>query len=222
MATPGKIVVTANGKRGVLTIGKVAVFNADGDCPECCGVEPCPSCKVDTTPEIITFTFTGVQPASGCSLAQYIGYDGGQYFTKWVEAPAGLSEAVAEQEKGAPCQYSVVVPATAGQIALYDSDTDCASDINRVATATLQSFVVTTQFNPWVQVIVTLVFDLFIRHIYWGDSPLYWIATAPHDLPSDEGYTLCLTEWDEDSVSLIDNWLYSCAYGGSVKAVPSR
>jgi hypothetical protein len=220
MARNGKIVITDSGKRGVRTTGKTAVFNTNGECEECCG--KCAECKYGTTPKIITFTFTGVQPSSGCSASQCISYNIGQYFAKWVEAPAGLSVAVAEQEEGAPCQYSVVVPATAGKIALYDTDTDCASDINRVATATLQSFAVRTQFNPWVQVFVTLTFDLNIRHILWGDQPLYWIATALHDLPSEEGYTLCLTEWDEPSLYLTDEWLYTCAYGGSANAVPSR
>jgi len=43
MSTSGKAVVRASGKRGVLTGGKAAVFNADGDCPECC--PECPFCK---------------------------------------------------------------------------------------------------------------------------------------------------------------------------------
>ena len=37
MGTPGARVVLANGKFAVLANGKFAVYNAAGECPECCG-----------------------------------------------------------------------------------------------------------------------------------------------------------------------------------------
>ena len=37
MGTPGALVVKANGKFAVLANGKFAVYNAAGECPECCG-----------------------------------------------------------------------------------------------------------------------------------------------------------------------------------------
>ena len=58
MSTSGKAVVRASGKRGVLTGGKAAVFNADGDCPECCG-ELCEFCD-GATPKTFEVVFSGV------------------------------------------------------------------------------------------------------------------------------------------------------------------
>ena len=40
MPEHGKTVVTDTGKRGVLSSGKVAVFDQDGECTTCCGCEP--------------------------------------------------------------------------------------------------------------------------------------------------------------------------------------
>lgn len=44
MNEPGKTVILDNGKRGVLSSGKSAVFNADGECASCCG-QPAPPCE---------------------------------------------------------------------------------------------------------------------------------------------------------------------------------
>jgi hypothetical protein len=41
----GKIVLHGDGKIGVLSSGAVAVYDADGSCPECCC--PCPNCSGD-------------------------------------------------------------------------------------------------------------------------------------------------------------------------------
>jgi len=40
MGETGKAVVLESGKRGVHASGKVGVFNAEGECPSCCGCEP--------------------------------------------------------------------------------------------------------------------------------------------------------------------------------------
>jgi len=40
MATAGKIVTLDNGKRGTLSSGKIALFNDDGECRDCC-CDPC-------------------------------------------------------------------------------------------------------------------------------------------------------------------------------------
>jgi len=43
MGTPGRVMIRADGKRGVLASGKAAVFNAGGECAECC-LEPGDAC----------------------------------------------------------------------------------------------------------------------------------------------------------------------------------
>lgn len=64
MATPGKIVVTSSGKRGVRSTGKVAIFNSHGGCPECCGEGGCGFCDGET-PDELEVIFSGV---TGCCI----------------------------------------------------------------------------------------------------------------------------------------------------------
>ena len=56
MGTPGRVMIRADGKRGLLANGKAAVFSADGDCPECCG---CPWCS-GPTPETVTAILSSI------------------------------------------------------------------------------------------------------------------------------------------------------------------
>ncbi len=42
MVTPGQGIILPSGMRGVLANGKSALFNGDGECPECCEEEPPP------------------------------------------------------------------------------------------------------------------------------------------------------------------------------------
>lgn len=44
MGTPGKTVLLENGKRGLLSSGKAAVFNSSGECETCCGGGSNPDC----------------------------------------------------------------------------------------------------------------------------------------------------------------------------------
>jgi hypothetical protein len=60
MATPGKVVLMADGKRGLLPNGKVALFDADGNCANCCE-EPC-QCEFCEAPApcVLRLTITGL------------------------------------------------------------------------------------------------------------------------------------------------------------------
>ena len=47
MATDGKVVLTDSGKRGLLSSGKVAIFDDNDECAECCedcSTDPCTDC----------------------------------------------------------------------------------------------------------------------------------------------------------------------------------
>jgi len=61
MGTPGKAMIRTDGKRGLLSNGKVAVFDANGNCPECCE-EGCEFCS-GTTPETFEVVFSDID---GC------------------------------------------------------------------------------------------------------------------------------------------------------------
>jgi hypothetical protein len=64
MATAGKRVMLPSGKRGVLSSGKRAIFDASGNCAECC--EECPA--------EITLTLSGIDAALCCPpvIANYL------------------------------------------------------------------------------------------------------------------------------------------------------
>ena len=59
MSNPGYQVLTASGKRGLLADGKRALFDATGDCPECCSTPHC-SVPVPGLAESVPFTGGGV------------------------------------------------------------------------------------------------------------------------------------------------------------------
>ena len=229
MASNGKIVVTDSGKRGVRTTGKTATFNTNGECEECCGVQECIYCKENTTPSQIVVTITGILPKSGCDTGYGFVYDEFSRCGKWVEAPSALSVATLRQAAPGSCEYVAFVDATAGKIALYNSPDDCASDVNRVVTATLQYYLVRTSGFPAAslddkfQVEVLLGFDLEIYRGSIGNTPAWNVTERIGPLTKDVKPE-CMEEWAGDCVAQVDAWDAGsiAGYGGAVSAVSER
>ena len=230
MVRNGKIVMTDSGKRGVRTTGKTATFNTNGECEECCGVQECIYCEDNTTPSRLVVTVTGISPKSGCDTSFGFLYDEWGRCGKWVEAPSALSVATLTQVAPGSCTYAAFVDATAGKIALYNSPDDCASDVNRVDTATLQYYLVrtsgfATSEDHKFQVEIVLGFDLEIYRYFIGAVP-YWNVTERLDPPmeTDSGKSDCMGEWAGDCVAQVDAWDAGsiAGYGGAVSAVSER
>jgi len=244
MATAGKGVVIDTGKRGVLASGKAAVFNADGDCPECCGT--CDYCKENTTPQTLNVTFTDVLPSAGCCLGMLQEYDWGAKWPgvespvayKWVEAPTGFEEMELMQQEGSPCQYDAVALPTTGKIACYKKGywrdevwidyEDCENDEYRLGTLDVAFFYAYAQIGGgddalvklWCAFITPDNEERLMLEVVFGNAKEMFNAVT--DLPNDEevpNKILCLTEWDEDNVYAADDCT-GLAYGGAVNVVP--
>lgn len=217
MTTPGKIVLNSTGKRGLLANGKVAIFNADGECPECC-VEECGYCSDGTTPKTLALTFTGVLPNAGCCFGTFMGAYTLNAHYKWLEAPTGFEEAVLQQNEGALCQYDAVLPATAGEVAYYGTAEDCANDENRVGTLTASYFYYNGQFGGGADFLLEVWCVFVDKDEVELRSSIFYIVK---DLPNDESTKiLCMTEWDGDN-GFADE-CDALMYEGSINVIPSR
>jgi len=101
MATPGKIVVTDSGKRGLRSAtGKAAVFNSNGKCAECCEF-PCPFCE-GITPKTYEIAFSGI---TWCCRNRYDGTG-----EKYDDDLGNLALVALVQEPNYPCTWSAFVP----------------------------------------------------------------------------------------------------------------
>lgn len=79
MATTGKLVLREGGKRGLLSGGKAAIFNADGECPSCCGGAPpadCSCCDAATLDVFVTLRVTDGSSYGWCPSVPVGEYSG--------------------------------------------------------------------------------------------------------------------------------------------------
>ena len=93
MSTAGKGVLTSSGKRAVGSGGKAMVFDADGECAECCGEPsvPCTDCDpggTGTAPSDAVVAAITADPSADCpdlnKSHAYQGFSGGVGSCVWV------------------------------------------------------------------------------------------------------------------------------------------
>jgi hypothetical protein len=100
VGTPGKIVVRAGGKRGILSGGKVAVFDGDGDCLECCGGEA-GAWYGSITAELYYYTFSVADcPWPDTSNLLGGGYRGGLPITATYDGAGTWTLEITDSETG--------------------------------------------------------------------------------------------------------------------------
>ena len=217
----------------------VLLKNSDGVLITKCAV--CPYCKDGTRPDTITAVISDVVPNSGCTGGIRYGSANDYRWFKWLESPApttqtivlsrGTSARASCAYTNGGCNYYGSVAATAGSIAVYDSEADCGSDTDRIATVGLDSFSMCFEFFPHYSgpirgVLQALLnFDATILHWYATNERLNWFFSlfeATLDLGEDyPAQWECSTVLNESNDNTADNATGFPGYNGSIVFTPS-
>jgi len=190
MGTPGRVMIRADGKRGLLANGKAAVFNADGDCPECCG-EPCEFCS-GATPKRITVVISG---SSYCQCSEIYGGRSRKILTYPSLPPDDTYHCV----RWASCVWGRF-DVCSGSYVYYDT-TDCSGgmsgNVGDIAYRWIQFEAVSGGFN------------LSVWYETAGIAPIWWLIgynkayTGTPNCPGTLGpflsrYEVCAYDYDLD------------------------
>lgn len=104
MATAGKGIVLPSGKRGLLSGGKGAVFDGDGNCSTCC-VEigsACTYCAAGTTPDRLYITFAGVIACNGYPSVEFLAWLNGDHTVPQLAPPSACQYRYTHPEHNDP------------------------------------------------------------------------------------------------------------------------
>jgi len=147
MATAGKRIVLASGKFGVLSDGKFSTADSDGDCAECCGLDPCVACT-GATPEVLEAVISDI---TECPCGSDGGtYRGGARSWKFAELPSVGPNGTFELTRLGDwsCTWRVQTPCT-GEVSLYEA-VDCTGAVLR--TLDVVSFNASFQLGAFMRV----------------------------------------------------------------------